>query len=390
MDFHYQCSECGKNYEITPEIMVCPECSKSQNSNKPLRGILEVICDGELDNEFSIFDFLPIEKRFFPKIPVGNTPLWQPNNLRNEFGFENLFIKDDTCNPTNSFKDRASYLVAAFAKKWGIKEIVVASTGNAASSMAGIGASANLNITIFMPESAPKAKMIQSLQYGAKVITVAGNYGKAFDLSLKYSKKNNFLSRNTAYNPMTIEGKKTVSLEIYQSLKKSPDFVFVPTGDGAILGGVYKGFKDLKKYGFIKIIPTIVAVQAEGSNAICEALRSDEFSPIEAKTIADSISVGIPRNGYYVIQQLEKYNGKCITVSDDEILTAQKQLSSSEGLFTEPAGATAFAGFKKIKNNLSKDAMIVLLATGNGLKDIDSAMEKVKFPKRAITSLEEL
>ncbi|MEA3501078.1 MAG: threonine synthase [Candidatus Marinimicrobia bacterium] len=390
MNFYYKCSECGEKYEITSDLMVCPTCSKKQNSNEPLRGILEVILDGKIENDFSIFDFLSVEQKYFPKIPVGNTPLWEVENLRKEFGFNNLFIKDDTCNPTDSLKDRASYLVSAFAKKMKIDEIVVASTGNAGSSMAGIGASANLDITIFMPNSAPKAKMIQSLQYGANVILVDGSYDKAFDLSLEYSKKYNLLSRNTAYNPLTIEGKKTVSLEIFNDLKSAPDFVFVPVGDGAIIGGVYKGFKDLFKFGFIKTIPKIIAVQSEKSDAICQAFGSGKFSPIEATTIADSISVGIPRNGYYVIQQLKKHDGKCITVSDDEILSAQKELSSKEGLFTEPAGATAFAGFVKMKNELSKDAKIVLLATGNGLKDIDSATGKIKFPEKAIKSIEEL
>ncbi|MEA1986990.1 MAG: threonine synthase [Candidatus Marinimicrobia bacterium] len=390
MQFYYKCSECEREYEITPDIMVCPECSKSQKKDEPLRGILEVVCDGKLDDNFSNFDLLPVEEKYFPKIPVGNTPLWEVKNLRKKFGFENLFIKDDTCNPTSSLKDRASFLVSAFAQKNKIKEIVVASTGNAGSSMAGIGASANLDITIFMPKSAPKAKMIQGLQYGANVILVDGSYDKAFDLSLEYSNKNKFLSRNTAYNPLTIEGKKTVSLEIFRDLKKVPDFVFVPVGDGAIIGGVYKGFKDLKKNGLIEKMPTIIAVQSEGSNAICQAMKSGKFEPIDAKTIADSISVGIPRNGYYAIKQLKKYNGKCMTVSDEEILIAQKELSSSEGLFTEPAGATAFAGFKKMRNELSKDAKIVLLATGNGLKDIDSAMDKIKFPENAIKSIEEL
>jgi len=142
--------------------------------------------------------------------------------------------------------------VAAFARKFNIREIAVASTGNAASSMAGVGAAAGLNITIFLPETAPKAKMIQSLQYGAKVIPVAGTYDDAFDLSLEYSNKFNVLSRNTAYNPLTIEGKKSAAIEIFQQLRKAPDFVFVPTGDGVILSGIYKGFKDLLKIGLIE------------------------------------------------------------------------------------------------------------------------------------------
>jgi len=390
IEFKYQCSECGREYNITPDIMVCPECSKMQEPAKPLRGILEVVLNGKMDKKLSVLNFLPVDNQYFPNIPVGNTPLWKPVKLNEELEFPNLYIKDDTHNLTGSLKDRASYLVAAFAKREGIREIVVASTGNAASSMAGIGAAAGLNITIFLPESAPRAKMVQSLQYGANVILVAGNYDKAFNLSLEYSRKYNILSRNTAYNPLTIEGKKTVSLEIYQTLKRLPDFVFVPTGDGVILGGVYKGFRDLQKLGFLDKIPTIVAVQAEGSDAIARAFKEGGFTEIDAHTVADSISVGIPRNGYYALKQLKQYNGKCVTVSDDEIIDAQKELSSKAGLFTEPAAAASYAGFLKMRQKIHKDATVVLLATGNGLKDIDSAIKGVDFPKKAISSLEEL
>jgi len=371
-------------------MMLCPKCSQSQRPDEPLRGILEVMIDGHFHYQPKMSDLLPVEAKYFPQIPVGNTPLWKPANLGRDLGFPNLYIKDDTHNLTGSLKDRASYLVAAFAKREKITAIALASTGNAASSMAGVGAAAGLEITIFLPETAPKAKMVQSLQYGAKVISVAGTYDDAFDLSLEYSRKYNILSRNTAYNPLTIEGKKTVALEIYHQLEKVPDYVFVPTGDGVILGGMYKGFKDLLKFGIIEKIPTIVAVQAEGSNAIAKAFESGNFTPISACTIADSISVGIPRNGYYALKQLRQYNGKCVTVTDEAILAAQKELSAKTGLFAEPAAAASFAGFLKMQGEIDKDATVVLLVTGNGLKDIDSAMKKIDFPSKSITSLEEL
>jgi len=371
-------------------MMLCPKCSQSQRPDEPLRGILEVMIDGHFHYQPKMSDLLPVEAKYFPQIPVGNTPLWKPANLGRDLGFPNLYIKDDTHNLTGSLKDRASYLVAAFAKREKITAIALASTGNAASSMAGVGAAAGLEITIFLPETAPKAKMVQSLQYGAKVISVAGTYDDAFDLSLEYSRKYNILSRNTAYNPLTIEGKKTVALEIYHQLEKVPDYVFVPTGDGVILGGMYKGFKDLLKFGIIEKIPTIVAVQAEGSNAIAKAFESGNFTPISACTIADSISVGIPRNGYYALKQLRQYNGKCVTVTDEAILAAQKELSAKTGLFAETAAAASFAGFLKMQGEIDKDATVVLLVTGNGLKDIDSAMKKIDFPSKSITSLEEL
>lgn len=386
MKYFYVCSECGKQFDITPELMVCPQCSQTQREDEPLRGILEVAFAGELPRDFHPLDFLPVERRYFPPIPVGNTPLWTPQRLREKFGFPNLFLKDDCANPTGSLKDRASYLVAAFARKHQIQDIVLASTGNAGSSMTGVGAAANLKVTLFLPKSAPPAKMAQALQYGANLIRVDGNYDLAYDQSMAYSREKGGLSRNTGYNPLTIEGKKTVALEIFQQLQqmqRTPDYVFVSVGDGVILGGVYKGFRDLVKAGLLDKVPTIYAVQAEGSSAIFRAVQNKgQFgAPVSSTTIADSISVDIPRNGYYACKQILDHAGKCILVSDEQIIQAQKDLATESGLFAEPAGATAFAGFLKAKAELPADANIVLLITGNGLKDIASAMKGITVPE---------
>jgi threonine synthase len=242
--------------------------------------------------------------------------------------------------------------------------------------MAGIGAAAGLNVKIFIPSSAPKAKRVQALQYGAEVVEVDGNYDRAYDLSLEYTKVHQVLSRNTAYNPLTIEGKKTAALEIFKQLGRAPDRVFIPAGDGVILGGVYKGFQDLLQLGFIESMPTIYAVQASGSNAISHAFREGSFrKSYTSHTIADSIAVDVPRNGYFAIKYLKKYNGQCVEVTDVEILEAQKKLASSTGLFAEPAASAAFAGFIKIKDDIPPDSNVVLLITGSGLKDIDAAMK---------------
>ncbi len=384
MKYFYRCHECEKEFEIRPDVMLCPDCSAQQQPDKPLQGILEVGFEGQLPEDFNPIDFLPVEKKYFPSIPVGNTPLWEPKRLREKLNVPNLYLKDDSANPTGSLKDRASYLVAAFAEKHQIQDIVLASTGNAGSSMAGIGAAADLNVTLFLPRTAPPAKMVQALQYGANLIRVDGNYDMAYDLSMEYSQQHGGLSRNTAHNPMTIEGKKTVALEIYQQLGQTrPDYVFVSVGDGVILAGLYKGFKDLVKMGFLEKVPTIYAVQAEGSSAIYRALQNNgRFGePIASTTIADSISVDIPRNGYYACKQIQEHNGKCITVSDDAIVQAQKELSTESGLFAEPAAATSFAGFLKAKDDLSSDAVVVLLLTGNGLKDITTAMKGIHIPE---------
>ncbi len=390
MDFNYRCTVCNASYEITSDRMVCPVCSRHQEKDQPLTGVLEVELHGTLDTHFNVFDMLPVEPEYFPSIPVGNTPLWEPENIRRSMGFGRLFIKDDGLNPTASFKDRASFLVSAAAKKFGIKDITLASTGNAGSSMAGVGAAAGQNITLFLPKTAPPAKLVQALQYGARVYRVNGNYDMAYDMSLEFSKQKGGINRNTAYNPLTIEGKKTVSLELVSQLGMAPDVVFVSVGDGCILSGIYKGFRDLKKLGRIDSIPKIIGVQAETSDAICRAFVSGKFENIPTSTVADSICVDVPRNGIHALSQIKRFNGEMMTVSDDQIIQAQAYLSCSTGLFTEPAGAAAFAGFRKAAVRLDPESVIVVMATGNGLKDTASAALGVQVPETLIESVEEI
>ena len=390
MKFNYTCSECGQRFDIDPRLTVCPDCSRKQAPDQPLAGVLEVELHPDADQAFDAAALLPVEKRYFPPIPIGNTPLWQPQTLRREFDMPLLYIKDDGANPTSSLKDRASFLVSAFAAKHGIHEIVVASTGNAGSSMAGVGAAAGQQVILFLPKTAPLAKLVQALQYGATVYRVDGPYDLAYDLSLAYSKKSGGMSRNTAYNPMTIEGKKTVSLELFTQLKRVPDVVFVGTGDGCITSGVYKGFRDLKQLGMIDAIPTIVSVQAETSDALHRAFYSGRFENKPTHTVADSICVDVPRNGIHAVAQLKRFGGRVITVSDEMILAAQARLSRTTGLFTEPASAAAFAGFVKIRSELPDNAVVVILATGNGLKDSSAASRGIQVPERIIRSLDDI
>jgi len=304
-------------------------------------------------------------------------------------------------------KDRASELVAAYARKMGYDEIVLASTGNAASSMAGITAAYNLKTTIFLPAAAPEAKLIQCLQYGAKLYRVDGNYDTAYDLSLEYSLKYNKLNRNTAYNPLTIEGKKTVSIEIFNDLAKNIDIIFVPVGDGVILSGVIKGFKDLVYTGVLKKLPKIIAVQSEKSRFIYDGFKNDDFNlNYRSTTIADSISVDIARNGYKAVEDIKDVKGDIILVSDDEILKAQKELSTLAGVFAEPAASTSYAGFLKyfslveendfdnkdsndknknfnpFEKGMIKDLNIIILITGSGLKDLKNAAKVIKIPEK--------
>ena len=388
-EFTYKCECCGRVFEIDKDLMLCPFCSGENSEGKPLKGILKVqlplnfMDSKKIKNGFDIFDYLPVEKEFFPKLPVGNTPLIEAVNIQKDLELEKIFLKYDGTNPTGSYKDRASFLVSAFAKKYKMKEIVVASTGNAASSMAGIGASAGQKVYVFMPESAPKAKIIQCLQYGAEVIPIKGNYDTAFELSMIFSSATGFLNRNTAFNPMTIEGKKTTSFELYsQLINRKIDYVFVPVGDGVVVDGIIKGFLDLLFLGLINFIPKIIGVQAKGSSYIYNAFFNNSFTRgKKAKTIADSISVDVACNAYSAVRNLKKNNGEIVLVNDKEILFAQHYVSKMSGIFCEPSSAASFAGFLKMKELLPEDKNYVILLTGNGLKDIDSACRGVKFPK---------
>lgn len=377
--FTYRCSQCGREYEITPDRLVCDDCAAGQTADQPLFGLLEVVNEGAVPADWTVFDFLPVGREWFPPIPVGNTPLWEPARLRKSTGFAGLYLKDDSCNPTGSFKDRASALVAAFARRENIDRIVLASTGNAGSSMCGVGAAAGLKVRLYLPAAAPPAKLVQSLQYGADVIRVEGTYDEASAQAMAYIAEHGGLSRNTGHNPLTIEGKKTVSLEIFRQLgDRVPDYVFVSTGDGVILSGVFRGFDDLLSAGFTDRMPTMVAVQAEGSCAITRALRDGGFSaPEPSATVADSISVDVPAAGHFAVDRLRRHRGRAVTVSDDAILAAQTELASGSGLFAEPAAAAAWAGFAAVQDELEPDATIVVLITGSGLKDVDSARRAV-------------
>ncbi|MEW5694032.1 MAG: threonine synthase [Candidatus Hydrogenedentota bacterium] len=379
MEFITKCIRC--NTENDPkESFVCKRCG----------GNLEVIFDYK--EKIGIFPepgkglsryrkLLPIQTASnLPDLIIGNTPLIRPKRINEKYKIPKLFLKDEGRLPSYSFKDRASAVALAHFRESGYKEICGASTGNAASSLSCLSASIGIKPIIFVPHTAPKAKIAQLLIYGSRVFIVQGTYDDAFDLSLNAGKEFGWYNRNTGYNPFTREGKKTVSFEIYEQLKgEVPDWVVVPVGDGNILSGVEKGFYELKEFNLIKNEPKILAVQAEGSAAIFNAYKSNK--PIEktsSNTLADSISVDFPRDGDAALRAIKRSQGDAITVSDNEILSAMKELASLSGIFSEPASSASFAGcIKALDNIIDKDKKIIVLLTGCGLKDIDSAFKSV-------------
>lgn len=391
----YSCVNCDTSFTDKGIHYICKQCAQENKEGHALKGVLKIVYPySEIKKKLALqadyleksdyLDLLPIESlASLPPLLVGKTPLYIfDQSLGGKESFS-LHLKVESSNPTFSFKDRASALVSAFAKENGIHTIVAASTGNAGSSLAGICASQKQEAIILVPENAPKAKLTQILMYGAKLIPVNGNYDDAYDLSLKLTEKYGLYNRNTAFNPLTIEGKKTVAFELFEQMKEMPDKVFVPVGDGVIMAGVYKGFEDLLKLDLITKIPQIIAVQAEGSSNLIDNLESDNLSFKAASTVADSISVDIPRNFYMAKDFILRYGGEGIKVSDAEIIKASGDLARQFGLFVEPAAAAAYAGVHKYqnKNQIAENEQIVVLLTGNGLKDIDSVSKHLDFPE---------
>jgi len=304
-----------------------------------------------------------------------------------KLGMEHLWIKDEGKNPTASFKDRASSVVVARAREIGADIVVTASTGNAGAALAGMSAAIGQKAIIFAPKTAPQAKIAQLLIYGAQVILVDGNYDSAFDLTIEASREFGWYCRNTGFNPFTAEGKKTAALEIWEQIclnlpdDSLPLNVFVSVGDGNIISGLHKGFKDLMTLGWLKQMPRIFGVQSEKSAAVANTFFAgdEKIITIEATTIADSISVDLPRDGVRAVRAARETGGSYITVSDEEIIAGIGELGPY-GIFVEPAGSTSYMGMKKALANKQIDPHepTVVINTGNGLKDIRAAMMAVK------------
>lgn len=402
----YRCVLCGAAYAVDAFAVpyVCP-------NHPDDTGILDVRYDYDAigrqitrdrlhDSPWqSMWRYLPLlpisHPEYIPPLDAGWTPLYHAAWLGRELGLNELYVKDDGRNPTASFKDRASAVAVVKARELGYDVVTTASSGNAAAALAGMAASAGLSSVIFVPATAPEAKIAQLLIYGATVILVEGTYDQAFDLCLAASKEFDWYCRNTAYNPFMSEGKKTVSFEICEQLGwEAPDKIFVSVGDGCIIGGVYKGLCDLLALGWIDRMPEIIGVQAEGSDVLATAWErgSEQIEPIEAHTIADSISVSVPRDAVKALRAVTQTGGRYVRVSDGEILDAMRVLARGSGVFAEPAGAAGFAGLQRARRQgwVGADERVVVIVTGNGLKDIKAAMAATGAPHRVAPDLDAL
>jgi threonine synthase len=413
----YRCSLCQQEY--TPEQVqyICPKDGGNLDVVLDLDTISKRVSPEQIygSAEQSLWRYLPLlpvpdpGEYGTPLRAAGATPVYAPPLLAKQLGLPNLWIKDESRNPTASFKDRASAVVVGRAREIGAEIVVTASTGNAGAALAGMSAAARQKAVIFAPRTAPPAKVAQLLVFGAQVILVDGNYDSAFDLTIEAAHEFGWYCRNTGYNPFTAEGKKTAALEIwewytnilpkaqpayarvtdfeergkYETAKDVADrplIVFVSVGDGNIISGIHKGFKDLVALGWLKQMPRIFGIQAEGSAAIANAYfaGNEQIIPVSATTMADSISVDLPRDGVRAVRAARQTGGRYILVSDEEILAAIAALGKA-GIFAEPAGATSYAGLVKAVQQglIGLDETVLVLNTGSGLKDVRAAMQAV-------------
>lgn len=386
-----RCSICGAEYAPGAVTYTCPVCGEV--------GTLDVLYDydalkARLDREAlaggpaSMWRYralLPLgADSAVPPLAVGMTPLYDAPRLAADLGLARAWVKDDGRNPTGSLKDRASALVVARAIEQGVQTVSAASTGNAAAALAGVCASVGRAPIIFVPASAPEAKIAQLLVYGATVLLVEASYDHAFDLCMELSIEQGWYCRNTGVNPFTAEGKKTVAFEMAEQLNWNlPDVVVVTVGDGNILAGVHKGFVDLQHLGWISRIPRLIGVQAAGSSPLVTAWQTGqsavEMQPVEAETVADSISAGLPRDRSKALRAVRETDGAFVAVPDEAIIASIPALARLTGVFAEPAAAAAYAGCRRAVElgYIQPDERVLLLVTGSGLKDVRRAQQSV-------------
>jgi threonine synthase len=403
----YRCSVCGRAFAPAEVDYVCPDDGGNLDVQLDSAAIRREASPAAIAEspERSIWRYLPLLPVADPGHlgtalrAVGWTPLLEAKRLGADLGLKHLWLKDDGRNPTASYKDRASAVVVARAQEIGADVVITASTGNAGAALAGMAAAAGRPAVILAPKTAPPAKVAQLLVFGARVILVDGTYDQAFDLTLEAARAYGWYCRNTGYNPFTAEGKKTAAYEICEQLAiahgvgarhgvplrtdvwLSPDAVFVSVGDGNIISGLHKGFRDLHDLGWIDQIPKLFGIQSTGSAAIANAFqrKTETIEPVHADTLADSISVDLPRDGLRGLRAATQTGGAYLTVSDDEILQAIAALGKREAVFSEPAGATSYAGLVKAADSglVDPDARVVVVITGSGLKDVRAAMRAV-------------
>lgn len=378
-DVKYNCELCGANIDVIYDYNLVKK-----------RITYEELKENHIYDMWRYWDILPVEDlKNLPPLKIGYTPLYKYQRFADELSIADLYIKDDSRNPSGSVKDRSSALVIKRVIETIDEEkrvVSCASNGNVALSLAMISASCGIKSVVFVPKTILTPDLALSYISGANVIVVDGSYDDAYELSIKASEKFGWYNRNTGYNPYTREGEKTIAFELCEQLEwEVCDKIFVPVGDGTLISAIWKGFLEFKKLGFIDKLPELVGVVVEESNAIYNSFvnNKDSITPVSGKTLCRSLSVKTPHDGLAALLSIRESNGFVVNVKDAEIISLAREFSSKTGLSPDLSSLSTYAALKKsiAENKVEKKDSVILILTGSGLKenwDVESKITKIK------------
>lgn len=398
-----RCVECGREYKIDP-IYVCEFCfgplEVTYDYERIKRDMTKQKIESRPHHMWRYRELLPIDGTPVTGFDTGFTPLMKAQNLAKAWGVKEIYLKDDSVNhPTLSFKDRVVAVAITKAKEFGFDTVACASTGNLANSVAAQAARAGMKRFIFTPSDLELSKTINSLIYHPNLVMVDGNYDEVNRLCSEVANKYKWAFVNINIRPFYGEGSKSLGFEIVEQLGwKTPSNVVVPNASGSLMTKIWKAFKELETIGLVPPVKTkVFAAQATGCNPIVAAIKegSDIVRPVKPKTIAKSLAIGNPADGYYAVKVTRDSGGFGADSSDQEIVDAIKLLAETEGVFAETAGGVTVSAAKKLINagKIPKDETLVICITGNGLKTTEAVIDHLKRPtpiKPNIDSFEEL
>jgi threonine synthase len=398
-----QCRECGREYPVEP-IYVCEFCFGPLEAAYDYKGIKKVLTKRAIEKRprtlWRYKELLPIDGEPQVGLTSGYTPLVKAERLAEHLGVKNLYIKDDTVvHPTLSFKDRVVAVALTKAREFGFDTVACASTGNLAQAVSAHGASAGFKRFIFIPASLEESKIVASIVYEPNLIAVDGSYDDVNRLCSEIANKYRWAFVNINIRPFYAEGSKTQGFEIIEQLGwTAPDNVVVPCASGSLLTKVWKAFKEFRQLGLLKELKTkLFAAQATGCSPISTAVKqgTDVIRPVKPDTIAKSLAIGNPADGYYATKVIEESGGYAEDVSDQEIIDAIKLLARTEGIFAETAGGVTLACTRKLieTGKISREATTVICITGNGLKTkeaLTGQTAEVHYIKPSLQSFEDV
>ena len=386
---HLKCRECQKEYDPIFKY-ICDECFGPLDVQYNFPKVTKETFHNREKTYWRYHELLPIhDKKNIVSIAAGMTPLVKAEKLGEELGLSNLYIKNDSVNPTFSFKDRPAGGAISKAKEFGLQSVGCASTGNLASATAAHAAKANMPCYIFAPSNIETAKIAQALSYGAEYISVDGTYDEANRIAAQIGDRKNVGVVNINMRSYYVEGSKTLAYEVAEQLDWNvPNHLIVPTGSGAMLNAICKGFEELQTVSLLDDLSSMHmhCAQPHGCAPIVDAFKKnvDKVIPVEQpETVAKSLAIGDPGDGRYVLKRLKQYNGIAEETNDKEILEAILLLAKTEGIFTEPAGGVSISILKKMaeEGKIDKDETAVCYVTGNGLKATESIMSVLTKPQ---------